>query len=161
MAHGEVFYKSPEFFVALSFFVAIAMVAKPVCKVVGSMLRSRIDGIIKRIQDAMKLKDDAQSLLIEYERKLVSAEKEAKDILTKAEKQVEFVKNEALAKLEKDILHKEKEMEQRLKVYEEKSLSLIKNQTADIVMSKVKNLILSDVDLTKHKKLIDESISKI
>ena len=50
--HGEAFYLSPEFWVGVSFVVAVVGLAKPVSKALYGMLKKRGESIAERIKDA-------------------------------------------------------------------------------------------------------------
>lgn len=69
-AHGaEPFYLHAEFWVAVAFVIAVGGLVKLAGKVVLRMLRKRGADIADRIQEAVSLKEDAQKLLADYERK--------------------------------------------------------------------------------------------
>ena len=78
--HNEPFYLSAEFWVAMSFVLTVAVLFVPVGKIFVKGMKNRAKAISKRIADAVNLKEDAQKMLADYERKLRGAEKEAKDI---------------------------------------------------------------------------------
>ena len=78
--HYGAFYENPVFWVAVSFVLVVVLLARPIGKIAKQLLQNRVDGIIKRIEDAANLKDDAQKLLVEYERKFVNADAEAEAI---------------------------------------------------------------------------------
>ena len=70
---GEPFYAAPEFWVALALFILIAAVAKPVWPLITGMLDQRIDAIRDRLDEAARLREEAQELLASYKRKLAEA----------------------------------------------------------------------------------------
>ena len=98
--HNEPFYLSAEFWVAMSFVLTVVLLFKPVGKMVVKGFKKRSSAISKRIADAVSLKEDAQRMLAEYERKFRDAEKETKNILLRSEKEIEVMKKDALAKLD-------------------------------------------------------------
>lgn len=157
----EAFYQHPTFWVGVSFVLVIALLGKPICKIVKKMLEARVNNIIKRISDAANLKDDAQKLLVEYERKFVNAEAEAGKILTHAQNEIELQKKEKLNKLKNEIAIKEQEVENRLLSAQRNALDEIANQTSSLTIKIVKEAITLKLDDKKQDELIDQSISKI
>lgn len=157
--HGqEAFYEHPTFWVAVSFVLVILALGKPVGKIVKNLLQKRVDGIIKRITDAANLKDDAQKLLVEYERKFVNAEVEANNILQKSKKEIELFKKESLDKLKNDMANKEKEAEGRLKAAQSEAMKEIANLSSELTIKAVKAAINDKLDSKAQDELIDQSI---
>lgn len=156
--HHEVFYMEAHFWVAVAFVIAVGLLAKPIGKLLNAMLNKRIDAITKRIQDAANLKDDAQKLLAAYEKKFLSADDEAKAILDKSKKEIDYIKKENLAKLENEMKIKEKEAEDRINSSKEKASKEIAHLTSELTIQTVKAAIIKKLDTKTQDNLIDNSI---
>lgn len=161
LAHHEPFYMSAEFWVAVSFFVAVALLAKPVGRMIKIMLRKRASAIGKRIEDASNLKEEAQKLLAEYERKYRRAKQEAQEILTRSEKEVNLLRKESLAKLENSMAVKEKEAKARIKSAQDDALKEVAELTAKKTVDVVKVILNQKLDAKLQDKLIEESIRNL
>lgn len=159
--HNEPFYLSAEFWVAMSFVLTVLVLIRPVGKMFVKGMNNRSKGISKRIGDAVALKEDAQKMLAEYERKLRGAEKEAKDILMRSEREIEMIKKDALAKLDAEMLAKEQEAKIRLKTAEENASREIASKTADITLAVVKTILKDSLDDKALDQLIDRSIDEL
>lgn len=159
--HEEIFYQSAEFWVGVAFVLVVLLLAGPVGRLVRSMLNKRIDNITKRIHDAAELRDEAQKLLADYEKKFLNADKEAQAILNKSQKEIEYLKKENLAKLEEGMKIKEKEAEDRITASKEKAAREISDLTSELTIKTVKAAIIKNLDAKTQNKLIDDSISLI
>ena len=159
--HEEIFYQSAEFWVGVAFVLVVLLLAGPVGRLVRSMLNKRIDNITKRIHDAADLRDEAQKLLADYEKKFLNADKEAQAILNKSQKEIEYLKKENLAKLEEEMKIKEKEAEDRITASKEKAAREISDLTSELTIKTVKAAIVKNLDAKTQNKLIDDSISLI
>ncbi len=159
--HEEIFYQSAEFWVGVAFVLVVLLLAGPVGRLVRSMLNKRIDNITKRIHDAAELRDEAQKLLADYEKKFLNADKEAQAILNKSQKEIEYLKKENLAKLEEEMKIKEKEAEDRITASKEKAAREISDLTSELTIKTVKAAIIKNLDAKTQNKLIDDSISLI
>lgn len=159
--HEEIFYQSAEFWVGVAFVLVVLLLAGPVGRLVRSMLNKRIDNITKRIHDAAELRDEAQKLLADYEKKFLNADKEAQAILNKSQKEIEYLKKENLAKLEEEMKIKEKEAEDRISASKEKAAREISDLTSELTIKTVKAAIVKNLDAKTQNKLIDDSISLI
>ena len=159
--HEEIFYQSAEFWVGVAFVLVVLLLAGPIGRLVRSMLNKRIDNITKRIHDAAELRDEAQKLLADYEKKFFNADKEAQAILNKSQKEIEYFKKENLAKLEEEMKIKEKEAEDRITASKEKAAREISDLTSELTIKTVKAAIVKNLDAKTQNKLIDDSISLI
>ncbi len=160
--HGqEAFYEHPTFWVAVSFVLVILVLGRPVGKLVKKMLEKRIENIINRISEAANLKDDAQKLLVEYERKFVNAEIEAGKILQRSQKEIKKKKKENLDKLKNDMAIKEKEAENRLTAARNEAMSEIAGLTSELTVKAVRKVISDKLSEKTQNELIEQSIAKI
>lgn len=157
----EPFYKEGEFWVGFAFILVVVFLFKPVGSMLKSMLLKRRDGIIDQINQAEKLRDDAQVLLAQYEKKFLHAKDEADEILTKSESEIELLKSQTLNSLENELNAKRREVENSIDAATEKARkeinSLIGAQTVNIVKEK----ILQNTGAKQHSKLIDNSVENI
>lgn len=161
-AHGaEPFYLHAEFWVAAAFIIAVSGLIKLTGKVILKMLRKRGEAIADRIQDAVSLKEDAQKLLADYERKFRGVEKEAADILARSEREIEMVKKETLIKLEAEMAAKETEAKARLKAAEAEAAKEIANKTTEVTIAAVRKVLAESLDDKALDKLIDDSIERL
>ena len=161
-AHGaEPFYLHAEFWVAAAFVIAVCGLIKLAGKTVLGMLRKRGEEIADRIQEAVSLKEDAQKLLADYERKFRGIEKETADILARSEREIEMVKKETLAKLEAEMAAKETEAKARLKAAEAEAAKEIADKTAVVTIAAVKKILADSLDDKALDKLIDTSIEHL
>ena len=80
-AVGEVaevpFYAEVEFWIGMAFVLSVCVLFKPLWNYSKQALQNRINRVISDIEEAAKLRDDAQSLLADYQRRFINAEKEA------------------------------------------------------------------------------------
>ena len=159
--HGGAFYENPEFWVGLAFVLVVLMLARPIGRIVNAMLNKRIEAIADRITEAQKLNEDAQKLLAEYEKKFLNAEKEAKNILRKSEREIELLKDERLKKLEAEMNMKQKEAEQRIKTAQESAVKEITAVASEMTIKAWKEVLAKSLDKKSQTKLIDESIKTI
>lgn len=157
----EIFYKTPEFWVGFAFVLVVVFLAKPVGKAAKSFLEKHRDNIIAKIDEAEKLRDDAQKLLAEYERKFIHAQDEADAILQKSQREIELLKSEELDKLEKDLNVRKKEADAAIESSIQKARHEISYTAGTMAVDIVKQYISRTLDTRKQEKLIDKSVAKI
>jgi F-type H+-transporting ATPase subunit b len=159
--HHEPFYLSAEFWVAMSFVLAVSFLVRPVGKLLVKMLKKRALKIEQRIAEANKLKEEAQRLLADYERKARNAKKQAAAILVKSEREIEMIKKESLAKLEIEMERRSKEAKERLKAAEDEAMRDIADKTADLTMTLVKRILANNLDDRALGQMVDMAIEDL
>lgn len=156
---AEPFYQSAEFWVAVSFVLAVAALLRPVGKIVCKMLRKRSNLIAKRIEDAANVHAEAQKMLADYEKKYRQAKSEANEILNRAEREISLLKKDKLAKLESDMSNREREAKARIAATQDEAVQEITDKTAELTIRTVKEVLRQKLDDAGRDRLIDNSIS--
>lgn len=159
--HGGAFYENPEFWVAMAFVLVVLALSRPIARLLGELLNRRIEAIADRITEAQKLNEDAQKLLSEYEKKYLNAEKEARNILRRSEKEIELLKEERLKKLEADMEMRQKEAEQRIEATQEAAVKEIMALTSEAAVRALKEVLARDLTKKEQDRLIEASIAEI
>ena len=109
------FIKEAEFWVAVAFVIFLAiMLYVGVHTTVTSSLDKRRSRIQSELEEAAKLKGEAQALLAEYKQKTANAEKEAAAIIAAAKADAERLAAEAHAKLEDFVARRTKMAETKI-----------------------------------------------
>jgi len=83
-------FGSPEFWVLIAFIIFVVLVAKPVSKMITTSLDQRSARIKATLDEAQRLRDEAQQLLAENQRRQRDAAKEAADILLQDAEALEY-----------------------------------------------------------------------
>ena len=161
-AHGtEPFYLEAEFWVGMAFVLVVVGLFRPVGAALLKLLKGRGESIAARLREAVSLKEEAQKLLADYERKFRGVEKEVSDIVARSEREVEAIKKETLSKLDAEIALKERDAKLRLKASEESAAQEISEKTANLTISVVKKILADRLDKDAASQLIDASIERL
>ena len=159
--HHEAFYQSPEFWVGAAFVLVVVALFIPLKKVLHSILQKRIESVVETIKEAASLRDEARSLLADYEEKTENLNEITDKILKKAQKEADSFKQRELAKFKSELLAQEKYTEGIINAYRDKiiaesSLEII-NKTSEIL----NRAIRENLSEQAKKDLIDKSIERI
>ena len=105
-AAGDVFFslRNTNFIVSLAFilFIGILLYLK-VPSLIGGLLDKRAEGIKADLEEARKLRDEAQTILASYERKQQEIGEQAERIILSAKEQAEATAIQAKEDLQKSI----------------------------------------------------------
>lgn len=153
------FYADVEFWVGMAFILSIVVLAKPAYRFLKSAMRGKIESVKNQIADAEKLRDDAQELLAQYERKFAVTESEVAEILKQAEKNIANQKKNDLATLKENTAVKEKEIKRRILSSTENAMAEINQSVARSSVEVAKKAILAHISKANKSTLIDEAIA--
>jgi len=155
------FYQDPAFWVAVAFVLVIAMVFRPVAKSVAATLDARAAKIRTQIEEARKLREDAQALLAEYQRKQRDAMAEAEKIIAQARQDAARLKIDAEKDLENAIARRKQQALDRIAQTEAQAVAEVRNTAVDVAMAAAEKLIQSGLDPAKKQALADKAISEL
>jgi|TARA_B100000959_G_scaffold74583_2_gene79266 F-type H+-transporting ATPase subunit b len=155
------FYDSPTFWVALAFAIFVVMLAKPMWKFTTTALDKKIDKIKISIEEATKLREEAQDLLAVYKRKIADAEKEAEGIVAQARDEALLLKNQMTEDLETSLERREKLAMDRIAQAETDATTEVRAMTADIALAATRQLLVDNANNTKADELIDGAIKEL
>lgn len=148
--------------------VALAMIAvigimiwKKVPGIIGAALDKRIAAIRGEIEEASKLRAEAEALKAEYEAKTAGAEDEAEAIVAQAHEE----SAEILAQAEEDadalIRRRGRLAEDKIAAAERSAIADVRAKAATAATAAAAALIAQQHDASADKGLIDETISEL
>jgi F-type H+-transporting ATPase subunit b len=131
-----------ENWVALGFFCFLALlVYLGVHRKVFDSLDARRARIKSELDDARRLREEAQALLAEFERKGRDAEKEAEAIIASAKVEAERLATEAKARIEDFVARRTKMAEQKIVQAEAQALADVKSAAADAAVAAAERIL--------------------
>ncbi|WP_019223431.1 F0F1 ATP synthase subunit B [Bartonella rattaustraliani] len=146
-------------FVGLVIFFALLVYFK-----VPQMAVRYLDARAKRIKDeldeALRLREEAQEVLAEYQRKHAEAEKDAQEIIAAAKHEVAAIIAQSHAKAEEYVKNRNKLAEQKIAEVEAEAIRMVSSSAIDLAVSAARTLIAKELDSDKANELIKESLSK-
>ena len=149
------------FWVAISFFIFFGiLIYLKVPQKINNALTNQINEIKKELDEAKKLKVEAQNLLSDYENKIDKSKKEAQKIITSAKKDSEKLILEKTKQFHQLIENKKKNAEQKIVQMKEGALKDIKNISIKISIEAVEHIIKHSIDKNKLEKLYIQSLDQ-
>lgn len=156
----DVFYIAPEFWVAVAFMIVVGSAFRRLTRVIGTVLDTRAEKIKARLNEARRLREEAQHLLVEYQRRQRGAFKETEDIIAHAMAKAKRQKEEALAKFEEVTRRCETQALERITQAEIQATTEIRNLVVDVAVAAARRLIVQHLDQEQAKLSVDRNIQK-
>jgi len=141
------------------FFVLIVYMG--VHRTVAGMLDKRADAIRDELENARRLRVEAEALLAEYQRKARDAEAEAGKIVETAKREAAGLAAEAKAKLEEYVAGRTKLAEDKIAQAESQAIQEVRSLSADVAISAAERLLSSKVKGAAGSALVAKSISDV
>jgi F-type H+-transporting ATPase subunit b len=155
-------FEDPEFWVALAFVIFIGVLVKfGVPKMAVSALDSRADRIKQALDEAHRLRSEAQDVLTQYQRKRADAEKEAEAIIVSARAEAERLAGEAKGKVEEFIARRTKMAESKIAQAEAQALADVRAAAADAAVAAAEKVLVQSTHGAAAESLIAKGIGDV
>ncbi len=141
------------------FFALIAYLKVP--GMITASLDTRAEQIRSELEQAKRLREDAQQLLAEYQRKRKEAESEAASILATAEKEATQLRAEAKAKTEDYIVRRTALAEQKIRQAETDAINEVRASAVDLAIAAAERLLSDKVDAKASGELFKAAVSDV
>jgi len=152
---------SAEFWVFVAFLILVGAVFKKVSAVIAGSLDARAGRIRAQLEEAEKLRDDAQALLADYQRKQRAATQEAEAIVAQAKSEAQRMSEQAQADLEQALKRREQQALQKIAQAEAEALGAVRNQAVDLALAASARLMADNLDDERAARLVDEAIKDL
>ena len=147
-------------FVGLLLFLALVVYLK-VPGMLAKSLDARADKISNELAEAKRLREEAQHLLAEYQRKRKDAEAEAASIVASAEREASALAAEARQKTEDYVARRTALSEQKIRQAEADAINAVRAAAVDLAVAAAEKVIAAKADATTGKALFDNAISEV
>lgn len=152
------FYEA-EFWVAVAFVLfLLALVRVGAHRSVLGLLDDRGNRIQAELEEARRLRSEAEALLAEYKKRQQDAEEEAKALIRSAEAEGERLQAEARAKVEEFVARRTKMAENKIAQAEAQALAEVRSAAADAAVAAAEKILSASVKGEVADGLIGDGI---
>ena len=155
------FLQDPAFWAAVAFVIFIAATAKPISRLLTAGLDKRADKIRSDLEEAEKLREEAQDLLASYQRKQRDALAEAEAIIAHAGEEAERLAVQERDKLEAALERRQKQAIDRITQAEAQALDLVRAKTVDVALDATRDYLAKELKDNQSDALTDAAIKDL
>ena len=159
--HDASWFAQPEFWVAVAFIIFFGLAVRPIGRKLAAALDSRSAAIAQKLEEAAKLRDEAQALLASYHQKSRDALKEAENILAHAEMEARRIREDAAAALQASLKRREQMAIDKIAQAEARAVEDVRNAAVDVALAATRELIEKNLDGDKAKALVEDAIKDL
>jgi F-type H+-transporting ATPase subunit b len=151
-----------EIWVAVSFFLFLGvLIYMGVPRKLVRTLDSRTEAIARELEEARKLREEAESLLADYQRRVRSAETEAAAIIAQAEREAEAYARDTRTAFDEMLARRMKIAEEKIARAEAKAMDDIRVEAADLAVSAAEQIIEKKVTGKLAEEMASASLERI
>lgn len=153
--------EDPTFWVAIAFVIAVAIVWRPLSKMILGGLDGRSERIANELDEARRLREEAQELLASYERKQREAEKEAEGIIAAAREEAVRLAKRAAVDLDGQVARRRQMALDRIGQAETDAVRDVRAAAVDLALKATRKLLDEKISETEQANLVEEAIGEI
>lgn len=147
------------FLAVVLFLIALAYFG--VHKQIAGALDARADKIRDELEEARRLREEAQTLLASYQRQQKEAEEQADEIVKQARQDAEAMAINARKDLAERLERRAAQAEAKIANTEAKAMEEVKSKAADMALDAAEKMIRSGTKATDHAALVKDGITQM
>ncbi len=151
----------PEFWVLVAAVIFAAGIWKPARKALLGSLDDRAARIRAELDEARKLREEAEQLLAQYQQREREAAAEAEAIVAHAREEAERIAAQSSRDLDDALVRRQRLAEERITQAEAKALDEIRAVAVDVAIGAAREVIVAQIDEERGAALLDAAIAAL
>ena len=162
LAKSESFFtlKNPEFVVVIGFLLFVGLILYfKIPALIGGLLDKRAETIRAELEEAKALREEAQTVLATFERKLVEVKEQGARIVEHAKMEAAEAAEKAREELQVSIARRLAAAEEQISAAEAAAVKEVRDTAAQVAVGAAREVIAKTMSADQAGKLIEESIA--
>jgi F-type H+-transporting ATPase subunit b len=151
----------PEFWLLIALVILIVGVWKPLSRLLLGALDGHSQKVRSELDEAKRLREEAQSLLAEHQRKLAQGEDQAQQIVEHARAEAERQTKRHGDEMEAAIRRRREAAEQRIAQEEARAIQQLRAHAASLTIRTTERLLTEQMDEEQRKTVIDRALAEV
>jgi F-type H+-transporting ATPase subunit b len=150
-----------HFWVLISMAIFVVAVWKPAKNAIISALDQRAARIRSELEEARRLREEAEQLLAEYQQQQRQAAAEAEAMVTHAREEAQRIAVQAAQDLEQSLARRQRLAEERIAQAEARAVDEIRSAAVDTAIAAARDVIAQEIDERHGGALLDAAIAAL
>jgi F-type H+-transporting ATPase subunit b len=150
-----------EIWLLIALAILIAVIWKPVRRAIVGALDGHAGKVRAELDEAKRLREEAQSLLAEHKRQLAAGQEHARSISEHARREAERQAERHRAELEASLARRTEQALGRIAQEEARAVQDVRNQAATLAIRTTRRLFADQVDSAHAQVLVDRAIEEV
>ena len=157
---SELFH-DPEFWVLVAFVIVLLLLWKKAAPGVMKGLDERAARIAAQLEEARRLRQEAETALASYQEKQRQTMRQAEEILAHATVEAERIGKLAASDLEASIERRTRQSEDRIAQAEAAALAEVRNAAVDVAIAAARRVLTSEVQGEAAARMVEDAIADL
>jgi len=153
--------QDPTFWTAVAFVIFVALLFRPEKKALLGALDGRIEQIRAEVEEAQRLREEAQTLLASYQRKQREAAQEAEEIVKQARAEAELHRKETETAMADLLKRPEAAAVEKIAHAEAAAVQEVRDIAIDLAIAATQKILAEKVTGGLSDKLVDKAIAEL
>jgi F-type H+-transporting ATPase subunit b len=150
-----------KFWVGVSFAILIALLYRPIARILTKGLDDRSKRIQEELERAVQLREEAQAILASYQRKQQEALEEAGEIVAQAKASANYMMEKAREDLEEALNRRVEVAMQKIAQHEAAVMQELKQNTVNLALGAVRQVLADDTGKESMDETVRQSIEEV
>ena len=150
-----------EFWIAVAFVAFVIVLYRFAAKRVGDALDQRGQAIKRELDEAKRLREDAQALLAKHQRESNEAAAQAKAIVAQAEAEAGRLRTEAEREIETALKRREQLALDKIAQAEAAAVAEVRNTAVTVAIAAARQLIAGGLTGERRDQIVDQAIAEL
>jgi F-type H+-transporting ATPase subunit b len=150
-----------ELWLLVALLILIAIIYKPLSRTVLGALDGHAAKVRSELEEAKRLRDEAQGLLAEQQRKLAAGKDQAQAIAEQARAEAERQTRRHHAELEASLQRRTEQAMDRIAREEARALQEVRTRAATLAVRTTERLLAEQLDGQRAQALLDDAIGEV
>ena len=145
----------------LSFLVLVFLMWKFAFPAVSKAMENRTNRIRKDLDDAERLKSEANTILDQYQAQLQDAKNEANRIIEEARQTADQLRRDLMARAEAEVAELRQRNADDINAAKDRTLADLRTQVAEIAIAAAERVVERNLDRDTNSALVENFISQV
>lgn len=150
-----------ELWLLIALLILIAIIYKPLARTIFGALDGHAAKVRAELDEAKRLREEAQSLLAEHQRRLAAGEDQAQAIVEHARAEVQRQTERHGGELEVALRRRAEQAMERIEREEARALQEVRAQAATLAVRTTERLLADELDGQRARTLLDDAIAEV
>jgi F-type H+-transporting ATPase subunit b len=150
-----------ELWLLVALIVLITVIYKPLSRAIFGALDGHAAKVRAELDQAKRLREEAQHLLAEHQRQLASGQDQATAIVEQARREAERQTDRQRRELESSLARRAEQALERIAQEEARALQEVRGYAASLAVRTTERLLRDQIDEVHAKALLDDAIGEV
>jgi len=150
-----------ELWLLIALLILLAIIYKPLTRMIFGALDGHAAHVRSELEEAKRLREEAQSLLAEHQRKLAAGKDQAQAIVEHARAEVQRQTQRHAVELEATLQRRTEQAMDRIAREEQRAVQEVRTQAATLAIRTTERLLAEELDGQRARTLLDDAIAEI